>query len=89
MLHHAFAVDANGHVTGNPIAGYIVTDGPTLAEAANDILYYLGVAPDGSWMIRKRTISLGTERFASGRGDAATAWANKASQTYDRTNVIF
>jgi len=89
MLHFTSSVDSNGKAIGDIISQFIITDGPTEAEMEDDILYYMGVSFDGSWMIRKRTVSTGTERFAFGRGDCVTAWANKASQTYDRTNIIF
>jgi len=90
MLHFNTSVDSNGRPMGDIIAQHIVTDGPTPAEMeSDDILYWMGVSFGGSWMIRKETKSAGTERFAFGLGDCVTAWANKTSQTYDRTNIIF
>jgi hypothetical protein len=89
MLRSALSVDANGRSVGDYLAHFAVTDGPNEAESTDDIQYFLAVGADSCWMIRKRTISTGTERFAFGRGDAGTAWTNRASQTYDRPNVIF
>lgn len=90
MLRSGTTFDDNGHVVADVTSRYVITDGPTAAESSDDILYYLGVAADNSWMIRKRTISAGTERFTIGRTDGATAYlpANRVSLTYDRTPIF-
>lgn len=90
MLHGTQTTDANGRVTADPLTRYVVTDGPTMAESSDDILYYMAVDMDGCWVIRKRTISTGTERFAQGRGDVETCFlpANRVNWTYDRVHKI-
>jgi hypothetical protein len=88
-LQNTLPKDLDGYPVPDPLSFYQVSNGPTAAEAADDIQYFLGVAHDGSWHIRKRTISTGTERFCRGMTDYVTAWADRASQTYDYFDVIF
>lgn len=88
-IDYILAQDLHGKAVFDAIAPYIVCDGPTLAEASDDIIYYLALMPAGQWCIRKRTISAGTERFARGDSDYLTAWANKTSLTYDRIPEVF
>ena len=89
MLRHSAARDENGHLVGDLLSGFIITDGPTSAEMSDDIQYWLAVHPDGRWMVRKHTTTTGTERFAYGISDYDYAWSNRASLTYDRTDKIF
>jgi len=89
MLRSTTARDDNGWLVADITSSYVVCDGPTEAQGSDDVLYYGAVAHDGSWMIRKRTISAGTERFATGRAAYTTAWADPTSQTYDRPDRKF
>jgi len=45
--------------------------------------YYGYVKADGSWCIKRVTISTAYSQYVIGASDYATAWTNRASQTYD------
>lgn len=45
--------------------------------------YYGYVKSDGSWCIKRVTISTNYSEFVIGASAYATAWTNRASQTYD------
>lgn len=44
--------------------------------------YYGYVKDDGSWCIKRVTISTNYSEFVTGASNYATAWTNRASQTY-------
>lgn len=58
---------------------YVVSD----EDEASDPRYYGFLAHDGTWIIMQQTLSTGAYRFVAGHGNFATAYTNRASQSYD------
>jgi hypothetical protein len=81
------AVDSSGRlITAGVIDDYKIND------QDNTSPYYYGFErADGYWYIMKRTVS-GTDvsfRYASGTTDYATAWTNRATQSYNTFGTEF
>lgn len=51
-------------------------------DDASDPLYVGYKAPDGSWKIMQFTSATGVALYAYGPGEYATAWTNRATQSY-------
>lgn len=88
-IRSSLPTDNNGNALHDPLSYFYISNGPTEAEQDDDIKYYLGIAHDGSWYIRRSIYSTGTERFCRGYVDYVGAWANKAIQAYDYFDEIF
>jgi len=80
-------IDGDGNVSVvSVIAGYIASEIDASSPA-----YYGFERPDGAWYIMKETISGSdtTYTFAAGTSGFATAWTNRATQSYDTVSATF
>lgn len=57
---------------------------------SGDTLTYLGyLDKDGNWYISQIDEASGTQKYVKGVSGFTTAWADRASQTYDDFNNVF
>jgi len=66
--------------TGSGVSGYHIADEPDYGTT----YVYVGLEHEsnGSWYIYRRTLADNTRLYASGSSGYATAWTNRASQSY-------
>lgn len=58
-------------------------------EETDTYKYYGFESPAGTWKISRKTLADNSWRYATGSSDYATAWTNRASQTYDTAGATF
>lgn len=58
-------------------------------DGAADPKYYGFLAANGNWYIQREVASPNQFRYVYGWSDYATAWANRASLSYDLFDVVF
>jgi len=65
---------------GSGVSGYHIADEPDYGTT----YVYVGLEHEsnGSWYIYRRTLADNTRLYASGSSGYATAWTNRASQSY-------
>lgn len=72
-------IGGGGGATGTELQAYTLVQDDENATYE----YYGYVKSDGSWCIKRVTISTNYSEFVIGASAYATAWTNRASQTYD------
>lgn len=68
----------------DPLLSFLITD----LDEGGIPKYYGYCTASSAWMIRQYNETAGTMRYAFGVDDYATAWANRASLTYNLPNVM-
>lgn len=69
------------------IFGYNISD---TEEATGDGTSYYGfINEKGAWYIMKAVLSSGVTNYTYARGDSGYNWSNRASETYNRFDIIF
>jgi len=58
-------------------------------EETGTYKYYGFESPGGTWKISRKTLADNSWRYATGSSDYATAWTNRASQTYGTAGATF
>lgn len=58
-------------------------------DTSSDPQYVGYLDKDGNWYIKKITDSTGVVEYVKGASGYATAWTNRASQSYDTFDAIF
>ena len=66
--------------SGNALASYYLVQDDDTSSASYE--YYGYVKADGSWVIKRVTVSSSYAEFDSGASGYATAWTNRATGTY-------
>lgn len=74
-------------IDGNldPKRGYEMNDSDTAAN----LKYYGYLNASGRWIIMKNDRAAETYRFITGKSGYTTAWANRASLSYDYLNIAY
>lgn len=62
---------------------------PSDVDQASDPKYYGFLAADGSWYIMEENTAAGTYRYVRSTSGYATAWTNRATQTYVLFSALF
>jgi hypothetical protein len=52
-------------------------------------MYFGYIDPDGLWYITELNKASGTMRYVKGAGSYATAWTNRAIQSYGYYDAVF
>lgn len=79
------AVSSDGLILSSLLDGYSMSDFDTSSDPS-----YIGYTDaSGAWYIIKMTNSTGQCRYVKGASGYATAWTNRASQTYDYYYNVF
>jgi len=72
-------------LSGSPTTGYGVSN----IEETGTYKYFGFENKDGAWYIMRKTLATNVFQYASGTSDYATAWSNRASQTYASYSATF
>jgi len=58
-------------------------------DTSSDPMYFGYIDPDGLWYIAELNEASGTMRYVKGAGSYATAWTNRAIQSYGYYDAVF